>query len=85
MARFKNKWHDLRINPKDLPKNNSIVYCKVKLTYTTVYSLCIYVEVEDSKNKNTESKLGKWFRQDSIDIQLDNIIAWQYLDTFEEL
>ena len=71
----KYRWHDLRKDPNDLPRNllgKELLICRKSSCGTNYYDLCYH----DKKGFNyCDSEYG--------DIYLDNVLAWKYIEEFE--
>lgn len=81
-ASDKYRWHDLRKNPDDLPKDG--VYCvAVPDDYGTIWlALARY----RNKLNITGNKIGWGFRGDVYKMDFDTmkVIAWKHIEPFEE-
>lgn len=69
------EWHDLRKNPDDLPKEQELVL------------MCIFEDYYNAKEVDycTGYYLGEWnFQEYGGLIPINGVIAWKYIDPFEE-
>lgn len=73
----KYKWHDLRKNPDDLPKQDGYFLCKVESKNYFSYRTMLYMPCECKSYD-----MNKWIDR-NVYVFNNFIIAWQEIELFE--